>query len=105
MERYFHAHENARREIEGREPLPELPYTEEDREDDMRFLEEIIPAYRAGPGWQTEEAQAVLDAWEQHTREKLAKGAVQHRLPSCRRFSSRLYRIGSPHPDDDSVDW
>jgi hypothetical protein len=28
MERYFYAHENARREIEGREPLPELPYTE-----------------------------------------------------------------------------
>jgi hypothetical protein len=75
-ERYFHAHENARREIEGREPLPDLPYTEEDREDDRSFLEETLPAYRAGPGWQTEEAQATLDYWEQHTRERLQKGTI-----------------------------
>ena len=62
-ERFFHTHENARRELLGLEPLPDLPYTEEDREreDDRRFLGEIIPAYRAGPGWQTEEAKAVLD--------------------------------------------
>ena len=70
-ERYFHAHENARREIEGREPLPELPYTEEDRADDRRFLEETIPMYRALPGWQSGEGKAILDTWEQHTRERL----------------------------------
>jgi hypothetical protein len=74
-ERYFHAHENARRRIEGREPLPELPYTEEDREDDRAFLEELIPAYRARPGWQSGEGKAVLDRWEQDTRERLANGA------------------------------
>jgi len=32
------------------------PYTPEDREDDRRCLEEVIPKYRANPGWQTEEA-------------------------------------------------
>lgn len=67
----FHAIENGRRELHGLEPLPDLPYTEEDRENDRRFLEEAIPEYRTSRGWQTQEAQAVLDYWEQHTREKL----------------------------------
>jgi hypothetical protein len=48
-----------------------VPYTEEDRENDRRFLEETIPAYRAGPGWQTEEAKAVLDYWQQQTLKRL----------------------------------
>ncbi len=74
MERYLHAHENARLEIEGLEPLPELPYTEEDREDDRRFIEETIPVYRASLGWQTKGAQAVLDYWQRQTEERL-KGA------------------------------
>lgn len=74
MERLLHALENNRRDLDGREPLPDLPYTEEDREDDRRFLEEVIPAYRAGRGWQTEEARAVLDYWQQRTEERL-KGA------------------------------
>jgi hypothetical protein len=73
MERYLHTYENARREIEGRELLPDLPYTEEDHEDDRRFLEETIPAYRELPGWQSEEGRAILNWWEQHTRDKLAK--------------------------------
>ena len=73
MERWLHAHENARRVIEGREPLPDLPYTDEDRENDRAFLQEGIPAYRAGPGWQTEEARAVLDYWEQSLRERLGE--------------------------------
>jgi hypothetical protein len=74
-ERYFHAHENARRAIEGRESLPELPYTEEDREDDRACLEELIPKYKASPGWQSGEAKDFLDAWEQSIRDNLAKGA------------------------------
>ena len=74
-ERLFHEFENGRRELHGLGPLPDLLYTEEDREDDRRFLAEAIPEYRASRGWQTEEAQAVLDYWEQHTREKLEKGA------------------------------
>jgi hypothetical protein len=75
MERYFHAHENARREIEGREPLPELPYTDEDREDDRRCLEEIIPRYRSSPGYQSGDGKAFLDQWERSIRDNLAKGA------------------------------
>lgn len=73
-ERYFHAFENGRRELQGLEPLPDLPYTEEDREEDRRFLEETIPEYRAGPGWQSEEARDVLDAWQRMIEERLAKG-------------------------------
>src|SRR5215212_1181796 len=75
MERFLHALENARREIEGREPLPDLPYTEEDRQDDEEFLREMLPVYRASPGWQTQEAQSVLDEWEKHTLHSLEKGA------------------------------
>jgi hypothetical protein len=75
MERFLHALENARREIEGREPLPELPYTEEDRKDDEEFLRETLPFYRASLGWQGEEAQHVLDTWERDTIERLQKGA------------------------------
>jgi hypothetical protein len=71
MERLLHVIENGRREIEGRELLPDLPRTEQDREGDRRFLEETIPAYRESRGWQTEEARAVLDHWQRHTEERL----------------------------------
>jgi hypothetical protein len=76
-ERYFHTYENARREIHGLEPLPDLPYTEEDREDDRRCLAEVIPAYRTSPGYQHGDGKAFLDHWEQSIKDKLAKGA-QH---------------------------
>lgn len=75
-ELFFHAHENARRELRGLEPLPDLPYTEEDRENDLDTLENTIPSYRASVGWQSEDAQARLDAWEANVRERL-KGATQ----------------------------
>jgi hypothetical protein len=75
MERFLHLHEQARREIHGLEPLPDLPYTDEDREDDRRCLAEIIPAYRMSPGYQHGEGKAFLDHWEQTTRERLEKGA------------------------------
>ena len=74
MERLLYSLESARRELEGRGPLPDLPYTEEDRQDDQEFLLETLPTYRASPGWQTEEAQSALDEWEKHTLEKLEKG-------------------------------
>jgi hypothetical protein len=77
MERLLHLHENARREIEGREPLPDLPYTDEDREDDRRCLAEVIPAYRTSPGYQHGQGKDFLDQWEQETRERLAKGAPE----------------------------
>lgn len=70
-ERYFHAHENAQRQLHGLEPLPELPYTEEDRQIDQDTLESIIPVYRASAGWRDEQAQAVLDAWEERLTERI----------------------------------
>jgi hypothetical protein len=77
MERFLHLYENARREIQGLEPLPDLPYTEEDREDDRRCLAEVIPAYRTSPGYQHGESKAFLDHWEQTTSERLENG-VEH---------------------------
>jgi hypothetical protein len=74
LEAYFRALENLDREKVG---LPPLPYTEEDRQDDKEFLRETLPAYRASLGWQSEEAQHVLDIWERDIREKLQKGTPQ----------------------------
>jgi CHASE3 domain sensor protein len=71
LDSYFRALENVSREKAG---LPALPYTEEDRQDDEEFLRETLPVYRASLGWQTEEAQHVLDIWERDTIEKLQKG-------------------------------
>jgi CHASE3 domain sensor protein len=71
LEAYFRALENLERKEAG---LPVLPYTEEDRKDDEEFLAHTLPTYRASPGWQTEEAQRVLDEWEKDTLEKLEKG-------------------------------
>jgi hypothetical protein len=72
-EQFFHAHENARRETAGLEPLPDLPYTKEDYENDLDTLETTIPAYRASLGWQKEESQAVLDEWERDVRERIER--------------------------------
>jgi hypothetical protein len=75
LDRFFKELENIERADVG---LPPLPYTEEDREDDRRCLREVIPAYRAAsPGWQSGEGKAFLDTWEEHIREKLAKGAQE----------------------------
>jgi hypothetical protein len=71
LDGYFRALENLDRQEAG---FPPLPYTEEDRRDDERFLLETLPAYRTNPGWQTEEAQGVLDEWDRSTRERLQKG-------------------------------
>ncbi len=73
MERYWHAIDNARRVQSGFNPLPDLPYTEEDYEDDLRTLHEHIPALRDSVGWQTEEARALLDEWERDLREQLER--------------------------------
>jgi hypothetical protein len=74
MERLLDLHENARRELHGLEPLPDLPYTEEDREDDWETLQETIPAYRRSPGYQGGEGKAFLDHWEQEIRDRLQEG-------------------------------
>ncbi len=75
-ERYFHAHENARRELHGLEPMPDLEYTEEDREDDRRCLLETIPAYRNSRSGGTEQMSAFLDSWERDLQERLGKEAT-----------------------------
>jgi hypothetical protein len=72
LEAYFRALENLKRKEAG---LPPLPYTEEDRKDDEEFLRETLPAYRASSGWQTEEAQRILNEWEKHTLHSLENGA------------------------------
>jgi len=71
MEVYFHIYENARRELDGLEPLPDLPYTKEDYEDDLNTLETTLPAYRAKPGWRAGEEKAFLDEWERDIKRRL----------------------------------
>jgi hypothetical protein len=70
IDRLCEAVEDARREINGLPPV-ERPYTAADREDDIRFLTEVIPKYRADVGWQGEEAQGLLDSWEEETKARL----------------------------------
>lgn len=77
VERYMHAlaHalENFRRRSKGLEALPDLPYTEEDYEDDLKTLHEHIPAMRAEPGWQTEKARTFLDRWERNVNRRVER--------------------------------
>ena len=75
-ERYFHTHENTRRRLRGLEPLPDLPYTQEDHEEDLDTLETTIPAYRNSGGWETEESRAFLDRWERDIRERLEREQI-----------------------------
>jgi hypothetical protein len=74
LEAYFRALENLDREKAGLLPLP---YSVEDRVDDEEFLLQTLPFFRRNAGWQTEEAQHVLDIWEQDTIERLQKGTPQ----------------------------
>jgi hypothetical protein len=64
--------ENLQREEAG---LPPLPYSKADRREDEEFLRETLPFYRACPGWQTEEAQRILNEWEKQTMHTLENGA------------------------------
>ncbi len=70
LERLFKALENLRRAEAGLEPLP---YTEGDYADDLDMLENMIPAMRKEPGWQTEEAQETLDRWETDTSAQISE--------------------------------
>ena len=77
VERYLHIFENAKRRARGIEPLPDLEYTKEDYEDDLRTLHEHIPAMRSNAGYQKAEGRAFLDKWERNLREKIAKGQTE----------------------------
>lgn len=70
LETYFRALKNHRRVDAGLDPLP---YSDLDRREDERFLEETLPTYRAAPGWQRRAARATLDGMEEHVRERLRK--------------------------------
>lgn len=72
LEAYFRALENLQRKEAGLLPLP---YTEEDRQDDVEFLRETLAAYRVSLEWQTQEAQRILNEWEKHTMHSLENGA------------------------------
>ena len=77
-DRFFHTLENARRELYGLEPLPDLEYTEEDRQDDLRALEKTIPYYREGAGWKEEWLVEFLDIWEREVKDRLNKKGYKH---------------------------
>jgi hypothetical protein len=75
MQRFLHEIARARRRNAGLEAGPELPYTEGDRADDEWILREVIPRYRNSPGYQSGQGREFVDAWEQHIRDNLEKGA------------------------------
>lgn len=70
LERLWHEQKSARQQQRGAPPLPDLEYTEEDYQDDLRTLNEFIPTMRANPGWQEEEGQAFLSEWERDVKER-----------------------------------
>ena len=73
MELFFHALENARRELEGLEPLPPLRYTAEDLADDEWVMREVIPRYRSHVGYQSGQGLEFMDGWEQSVRADIEK--------------------------------
>lgn len=66
--------DNARREMDGLEPVPLTPEEEElERKSERDALENLISQMRADLGWQGEEAQALLDEWEWEAARRLSK--------------------------------
>jgi hypothetical protein len=67
---------NCRRVAEGKEPIPLTSEEEEfEREEARRFIHEGgLETYRNSSGWQTPEAQALLDEWERSNKAKLQEG-------------------------------
>ena len=69
---HVRALENARREMDGLEPVPPTPEEEElERESERDALENLIPTMFADPGWQGEETWTFLDEWERDARERV----------------------------------
>jgi hypothetical protein len=66
--------ENARREMDGLEPVPHTAEEEElEAEHDRELLESDCYGLRDDPGWQSPEARAMLDHWERDAREDLER--------------------------------
>lgn len=71
---YLKQMDNDRQEMDGLEPVPLTPEEEGlECESERDALENLIPQMRADPGWQSEEAQAFLDAWERDAARYLAE--------------------------------
>jgi hypothetical protein len=73
FDRLYHVMENARRDLDGREPLPTPPELEDTREDILDTLRTVIPHYRASGGWKYGEGREFLDRWQDEQLEKLAE--------------------------------
>ena len=76
MERHLRAVENWRRGMQGLEPLAEIRSEEEARMEAQALRDSLhssYPVLRQDEGWQTEEAQTILDHWEREAERKLAK--------------------------------
>ena len=72
--------DNARRQMDGLEPVP-LTVEEEalEAEHDRELLESGCYGLREDPGWQSEEARAMLDHWERDARENLERYRKEQR--------------------------
>jgi hypothetical protein len=74
MDRMYHTLENGRRELEGRDPLPDLPEAplEDTKTDIMNTLSRTIPHYRQHGGWRRGEGKEFLDRWQDRLLAQLA---------------------------------
>jgi hypothetical protein len=73
MDRLYHALENARRELDGLDPLPTPLQLEGTKDDILHTLRHVIPHYRARGGYSHGHGAEFLCEWEDCTLEKLAE--------------------------------
>jgi hypothetical protein len=72
FDRLYHALENGRREVSGRDPLPVPQELEETREEILDTLSRTIPHYRRSPGYQGGGGAEFLDRWQDRLLAQLA---------------------------------
>jgi len=72
--------DNARRQMDGLEPVP-LTVEEEalEAEHDRALLETGCWGLRDDPGWSSAEARAMIDHWERDARENLERYRKEQR--------------------------
>jgi hypothetical protein len=72
MDRFYFEMNNARRELDGLDPLHIPEDLEETREEILETLSSTIPYYRQHGGWRYGDGAEFLAAWEDRLLEKLA---------------------------------
>ena len=72
MSRLYFERNNARRQLDGLDPLPTPPELRETKDEVVHALKVTLPHYRQSGGWQRGEGKEFLDAWQDRLREKLA---------------------------------